>query len=50
MAVEFIRAKKVVPVHYGTFPVLTGDPEEFKARVGGAAEVIILKPGEKTLL
>jgi L-ascorbate metabolism protein UlaG (beta-lactamase superfamily) len=50
MAVEFIRAKRVVPIHYGTFPVLTGDPEEFKARVGGAAEVIILKPGEKTLL
>ena len=46
-AVEFVRAKKVVPIHYGTFPVLTGDPEVFKAKVGAAAEVIILKPGEK---
>ena len=49
-AVEFIRAKKVVPIHYGTFPILSGDPEVFKAKVGSAAEVIILKPGEKTTL
>jgi L-ascorbate metabolism protein UlaG (beta-lactamase superfamily) len=49
-AVEFVRAKKVVPIHYGTFPILSGDPEVFKAKVGAAAEVIILKPGEKIFL
>lgn len=30
MACELIQADYAVPVHYGTMPVLTGDPEEFK--------------------
>jgi len=45
-AVEFIKTKKVVPIHYGTFPLIAADPEEFKKNVGAAAEVLILKPGE----
>jgi L-ascorbate metabolism protein UlaG (beta-lactamase superfamily) len=44
-AVEFTRTKRVIPVHYGTFPIIQTDPEEFKRRVGTAAEVIVLKPG-----
>jgi L-ascorbate metabolism protein UlaG (beta-lactamase superfamily) len=49
-AVEFIKTKKVVPIHYGTFPLIAADPEEFKRLVGAAAEVLILKPGETTRL
>jgi L-ascorbate metabolism protein UlaG (beta-lactamase superfamily) len=49
-AVEFIQTKKVIPVHYNTFPIVRADPEEFKKRVGGLAEVIILKPGESYTL
>lgn len=45
-AVEFTRTKRVIPVHYGTFPIIQTDPEEFKRRVGTAAEVIVLKPGD----
>ncbi len=45
-AVEFIQTKKVIPIHYDTFPMVSADPEEFKRRVGDMAEVIILKPGE----
>lgn len=45
-AVEFIQTKKVIPIHYGTFPIVSADPEDFKRRVGDTAEVIILKPGE----
>jgi L-ascorbate metabolism protein UlaG (beta-lactamase superfamily) len=45
-AVEFIGTKKVIPIHYGTFPIIQTDPQEFKAKVGDLAEVIILKPGE----
>lgn len=45
-AVEFCQTKKVIPVHYDTFPIVTADPEEFKNKVGNLAEVIILKPGE----
>lgn len=49
-AVEFVQTKKVIPVHYGTFPIVSADPEEFRRRVGSAAEVIILKPGESYTL
>lgn len=45
-AVEFIQTKKVIPIHYGTFPIVSADPEDFKKRVADLAEVIILKPGE----
>ncbi len=45
-AVEFCQTKRVIPVHYNTFPIVMADPEEFKAKVGDMAEVIILKPGE----
>lgn len=45
-AVEFVQTKKVIPIHYGTFPIVSVDPEEFKRRVGDTAEVIILKPGD----
>ncbi len=45
-AVEFTQTKKVIPVHYDTFPIVEADPEEFKRRVGDMAEVIILKPGD----
>lgn len=45
-AVEFIQSRKVIPIHYGTFPIVQANPEEFKNRVGTLAEVIILKPGE----
>lgn len=30
MACELIQADYAVPIHYGTFPVLSGDPEDFK--------------------
>ena len=45
-AVEFIQTKKVIPIHYNTFPIVSADPEEFKKRVGDKAEVIILNPGD----
>jgi L-ascorbate metabolism protein UlaG (beta-lactamase superfamily) len=45
-AVEFCGTKKVIPIHYNTFPLVEVDPEEFKRKVGDKAEVIILNPGE----
>jgi L-ascorbate metabolism protein UlaG (beta-lactamase superfamily) len=44
-AVEFIQPKRVIPIHFDTFPVVQADPQEFRRRVGSLAEVIILKPG-----
>lgn len=49
-AVELIQPEIAVPMHYGTFPVLWGKPEEFKKLVeerGLRTRVVVLKPGEK---
>lgn len=45
-AVDFINPKKVVPIHYDTFPVIEASPEEFKSKVVNS-EVIILKPNDE---
>jgi L-ascorbate metabolism protein UlaG (beta-lactamase superfamily) len=46
-AVEFLHPKAVVPIHYGTFPPLFGDPKEFaRLAEGKGAKVVILQPGE----
>jgi L-ascorbate metabolism protein UlaG (beta-lactamase superfamily) len=45
-AVEFIRPRTVVPMHYNTFDVIEQDPEAFRSAVGGLARVEILKPGQ----
>ncbi|MBI1722761.1 MAG: metal-dependent hydrolase, partial [Gemmatimonadetes bacterium] len=45
-AVEFVKPKVVIPMHYGTFPVIAADPEEFRTAVGNRAEVVVLTPGQ----
>ncbi len=44
-ALEFVGSKKVVPIHYNTFPAIEADPNEFKKLVGDKAEVTILEKG-----
>jgi len=47
LACRLLRPKWVIPMHYGTFPVLTGTPEELTALLAGEdITVIPLKPGE----
>lgn len=47
-AAKLIGSKYVIPMHYGTFPVLTGTPEEFLKLMAEAPQtkVLVLKPGE----
>lgn len=47
-AVELIRPRVVIPMHYDTFPPIEADPYAFKADIEGKgfAKVVILKPGE----
>ena len=45
-AVEFIRPRTVVPMHYDTFEVIKQDPEHFRTLVGDLAAVEVLKPGQ----
>ncbi|MEM3832413.1 MAG: metal-dependent hydrolase [Thermoprotei archaeon] len=49
-AVELIKPEVVIPMHYGTFPVLWGKPEDFKKYVEDrrlTTKVVILKPGNE---
>lgn len=44
LAVDFIKPRKVIPIHYKTFDVIDVDPEEFKEKVKNV-EVKVLPPG-----
>jgi L-ascorbate metabolism protein UlaG (beta-lactamase superfamily) len=44
--VELLDVKRVVPCHYGTFPVLVGTPERLRELVPVGVEVLAPKPGE----
>jgi L-ascorbate metabolism protein UlaG (beta-lactamase superfamily) len=47
-ATKLIRPKIVVPMHYGTYPLIEQDPKVFERFVKkqSKAKVVILKPGE----
>jgi L-ascorbate metabolism protein UlaG (beta-lactamase superfamily) len=45
-ACEFLGVRQVVPMHWGTFPLLTGTPADLKGLVPRGVEVLELKPGE----
>ncbi len=46
-AVELLGVKNVVPMHWGTFPALTGSPAKLRALVEPkGVQVVELKPGE----
>jgi len=48
-AVKAVNPRSVVPIHYGTFPFLTGTPEEFASELKKrevTAELRVMKPGE----
>ena len=45
-ACEFLGVRQVVPMHWGTFPLLTGRPADLKTLVPRGVEVLELKPGE----
>lgn len=46
-AARLLECRSVVPIHYGTFPVLAGTPGELVAALAGTGiEVAALTPGE----
>ena len=47
LACEFLEPEVVLPMHYGTFPVLTGTPEKVRAALGDGStvDVVSLEPG-----
>ena len=46
---EFLDLEVIVPIHWGTFDLLSGDPEQFKALVR-RGRVEVLEPGEPLAL
>ena len=45
-ACELLGISHVVPMHYGTFPALTGTPARLRELLGSRAQVVELRPGE----
>ena len=49
MACSLLGIKQVVPMHYGTFPALTGTPDRLRELLAGkSVDVLELKPGESS--
>ncbi len=51
VAARFIKPRVVIPIHHGTFDLLTGTPSEFTSRLQGSEiRPVVLEPGEKFIL
>jgi L-ascorbate metabolism protein UlaG (beta-lactamase superfamily) len=46
LAAQFLEPRAVLPIHFGTFPPLTGTPDELDRLLKGSIEVIRISPGE----
>ena len=45
---RFLKPKFAIPMHYGTYPILAGKPEEYIKALGvSSTKVIVPQPGEK---
>ena len=44
LACRFLQPKQVIPIHYGTFPVLTGTPVQLRDLLQDQAEIEVLSP------
>ena len=48
VATEMIKPKFVIPIHYGTFPVLKGTPQEYMQALGQTTtKVFPINPGDR---
>ena len=45
-AVEFVKPRVAIPMHYDTFDLIKADPDAFKRQVGSRAQVVVLQPGQ----
>jgi L-ascorbate metabolism protein UlaG (beta-lactamase superfamily) len=46
LAAGYVKAKVVVPMHFQTFPVIPGSPEELKAALPAGITMRLLEPGK----
>lgn len=50
LAAELVGAHRVVPSHYGTFPLLTGTPDALRPLLPAGVELLASAPGETLTL
>ena len=50
LAVELLGVTRVVPCHWGTFPVLTGTPDALAAKAGSGVTVERIEPGDSVTI
>jgi L-ascorbate metabolism protein UlaG (beta-lactamase superfamily) len=50
VAAELVGAPRVVPSHYGTFPILSGTPETLRPLLPPGVELLVPTPGETLAL
>lgn len=50
LAAELVGASRVVPSHYGTFPLLTGTPDALRPLLPAGIELLVPAPGEPLTL
>ena len=49
LACKYVQVREVIPIHWGTFPMLTGTPDKLEhelANLGVNCKVVTLQPGE----
>ena len=46
VAAELVGAARIVPSHYGTFPILTGTPDAVRPLLSAGVELLAPAPGE----
>ncbi len=47
LAAKLVKARRIVPMHFGTFPALTGQPQQLRELLqGSGVEVCTLEPGK----
>ena len=52
-AAKLVKARTVIPMHYGTFPILTGTPEAFERELEtrkSEAQLRVMKVGQTLTL
>lgn len=51
LAAQFVQAKRVIPIHYNTFPVIAQDAQSFAQKLRRVGiEGVVLQPGEEFTL
>jgi L-ascorbate metabolism protein UlaG (beta-lactamase superfamily) len=50
VACELLGVKRVVPCHYGTFPLVAGTPEELRQHAPEGVQIEAVEPGGSVTL